>query len=93
MNFFPTRPELNPRIYAYEEPVNPNYRGLLKVGYTTKNVEERVAQQYPTKRPEEHPYRIVLDESAIRDDGTTFTDKAVHKSEIRNHCSTEKNRE
>ena len=79
MDFFPNRPELNPRIYAYEEPANPNYKGLLKVGYTTKNVEERVAQQYPTKRPEEHPYKIVLDESAIRDDGTTFTDKAVHR--------------
>lgn len=78
MDFFPSRPELNPRIYAYEDS-NPKYKGLLKVGYTTKDVESRVAQQYPTKRPEEHPYRIVLDEAAIRDDGSTFTDKAVHR--------------
>ncbi|MDR0446389.1 MAG: GIY-YIG nuclease family protein, partial [Oscillospiraceae bacterium] len=42
------RPDANPMIYAYEES-NPDYKGLLKVGYTTVNVEQRVAQQYPTK--------------------------------------------
>ena len=48
--FFPRRPDAHPMIYAYEEN-NPNYKGLLKVGYTKSDVERRVAQQYPTLRP------------------------------------------
>ena len=51
---FPRRPDSHPMIYAYEEN-NPRYEGLLKVGYTTIGVEKRVAQQYPTKRPDETP--------------------------------------
>lgn len=50
MNFFPQRPETNPMIYAYQD-TNPQYAGLLKVGYTSVDVEKRVAEQYPTKRP------------------------------------------
>ena len=75
--YFPSRPDSNPQIYAYEDS-NPLYKGLLKVGYTANDVEVRVAQQYPTKRPGPLPYKIVLCESAIRDDGSTFTDHAVH---------------
>ena len=44
--FFPQRPTTHPMIYAYED-TNPQYRGLLKVGYTTVDVDRRVAQQYP----------------------------------------------
>lgn len=65
-------------IYAYED-TNPQYAGLLKVGYTTVNVQARVAQQYPTKRPGKPPYRIVLEEPAMRSDGTVFTDHDVHR--------------
>jgi len=75
--FFPPRPAINPLIYAYED-THPQYAGLLKVGYTTMNVQSRVAQQYPTKKPGNLPYRIVLEESAMRNDGTTFTDYEVH---------------
>ena len=42
--FFPQRPTTHPMIYAYED-TNPQYRGLLKVGYTTVDVDRRVAQQ------------------------------------------------
>lgn len=65
-------------IYAYED-TNPQYAGLLKVGYTTVNVQARVAQQYPTKRPGNPPYRIVLEEASMRSDGTVFTDHDVHR--------------
>lgn len=51
MDFFPSRPNAKPTIYAYEDN-NPQYKGLLKVGYTTIDVEQRVSQQYPTKRPD-----------------------------------------
>lgn len=65
-------------IYAYEEH-NPNYKGLLKVGYTTRDVERRVAQQYPTKRPGGVPYRIVFSESAMYSDGSTFNGHDIHR--------------
>jgi hypothetical protein len=76
--FFPPRPDSRPTIYAYED-TNPQYAGLLKVGYTTVNPQARVAQQYPTLRPGKLPYRIVLEEPAMRNDGTAFTDRDVHR--------------
>jgi hypothetical protein len=76
--FFPPRPASRPTIYAYED-TNPQYAGLLKVGYTTVDAQSRVAQQYPTLRPGKPPYRIVLEESAMRSDGTVFTDYDVHR--------------
>lgn len=39
----------------------------------------RVAQQFPTKRPGELPYKITFEESAMRKDGSTFTDHEVHR--------------
>lgn len=75
---FPQRTEAYPTIYAYED-THPEYTGLLKVGYTCGNVKERVAQQYPTKRPGKLPYKIVFEESAMRNDGSAFTDHEVHR--------------
>ncbi len=77
-DFFPLRPEANPKIYAYED-TNPQYSGLLKIGYTTQDVQQRVAQQYPTLRPGALPYRIRLEERAMRNDGSAFTDRDVHR--------------
>lgn len=62
---FQERPRLYPKIYAYEDS-NPNYKGFLKVGYTSIDVKTRVAQQYSTRRPEEDPYTILLEEDGIR---------------------------
>ncbi|RKY07310.1 MAG: restriction endonuclease, partial [Planctomycetota bacterium] len=76
--FFPQRPDSNPTIYAYED-TNPQYKGLLKVGFTNGDARKRVAEQYPTKRPGKLPYKIVLEESAIRNDGSSFTDHDVHR--------------
>ncbi len=76
--FFPARPNANPTIYAYSDN-SPQYDGLLKVGYTIKSAAERVAEQYPVKRPGVRPYTIHVDESAIRDDGSCFTDHDVHR--------------
>lgn len=80
MKFFPLRPETQPVIYAYEES-NPEYRGLLKIGYTTIGAEQRVAQQYPTKRPDgKVPYRIVFEKSAMYSDGSNFSDHDIHRA-------------
>jgi hypothetical protein len=76
--FFPPRPESKPTIYAYED-TNPQYQGLLKIGYTTVDAQTRVARQYPTLRPGKPPYRVVLEESAMRNDGTVFSDHDVHR--------------
>lgn len=77
-DFFPERPQVKPMIYAYED-TNPQYKGMLKVGYTAIGVEKRVGQQYPIKRPDGViPYKIVYRESAMYPDGTSFLDHAVH---------------
>lgn len=77
-----------PRIYAYTEPqfkTTPwkNRRrgcGLIKVGFTTKSAaHERISEQFGTNKPIDNPYEILLDEVAIRNDGTYFTDFDVHK--------------
>ena len=77
-DFFLDRTNINPRIYAYED-TNPQYKGLLKVGYTSIDVKKRVAQQYPTLRPGNLPYRILVDEPAMKNDGTIFSDHDVHR--------------
>ena len=53
---------------------------MLKIGYTAHDVQKRVAEQYPTKRPgDKLPYKIEYHDSSIREDGTVFTDHLVHK--------------
>jgi hypothetical protein len=74
-DYFHQRPAVRPMIYAYSERAHP---GCLKIGYTARDVDKRLQQQYPVKRPEK-PYKIVVRESAIRSDGTTFTDRDVHR--------------
>ncbi len=76
-DFFPRRPDVMPQIYAYSDP---RFKGQLKVGYTAHDVQKRVAEQYPVKTPgKEPPYRIVFQDSSVRNDGTAFTDKQVHR--------------
>jgi len=77
-DFFPPRPEARPTIYAYED-THPQFAGLLKVGYTTRSARERLEEIYPVKTPGKPPYRIVLEEAAMRGDGTVFTDHDVHR--------------
>ena len=83
-----------PRIYAYTEPQYKNTpwkgkrsgNGLIKVGYTTKTAYERISEQFGTNKPIENPFEILLDEIAIREDGTYFTDKDVHKVLEKMNC-------
>lgn len=67
------KPEAKPRIYAYS--INSNsHVGLLKIGQTTRDVKQRIAEQVKTAAID---FKIELDESAARDDGSTITDHAV----------------
>lgn len=77
-DFFPEREKSNSQIYAYKEN-NPNYEGYLKIGYTTKDVEKRVEDQFPVLKPGDKPYTIVFTKSSMREDGTCFTDKDIHR--------------
>jgi hypothetical protein len=65
------KPEVRPRIYAYSID-DSAHKGLLKVGQTTRDVKQRVAEQVKTAAIKNH--RIELDELAERDDGTIFSD-------------------
>ncbi len=75
-DFFPQRPETNPTIYAYKLPNDKSREGQLKVGFTTRTAEERIKEQIGATRAE---FAIVLIESAMRNDGSSFTDCDIHK--------------
>lgn len=68
------RPNARLRIYAYSI-ADKAHAGLLKIGQSTREVKQRVAEQLKTANIRN--YRILLDEPAERDDGTTFTDRDV----------------
>jgi hypothetical protein len=74
------KPEARPRIYAYSIS-DTAHKGLLKVGQTTRNVKQRVAEQLKTAAIKN--YTIVLDESAGRDDGSIFSDHDVRAALVR----------
>src|ERR1035441_1381488 len=68
------KPVARPRVYAYSID-DKAHRGLLKIGQTTRNVGQRVAEQLKTASIKN--YKIELDESAERDDGNIFSDHEV----------------
>ena len=74
------KPEARPRIYAYSI-ADAAHDGLLKVGETTRDVKQRVAEQLKTAAIRN--YKIELAESAERDDGSIFTDHEVRAALVR----------
>jgi Type III restriction enzyme, res subunit len=74
------KPEVRPRIYAYSIDDEP-HKGLLKVGQTTRDVKQRIAEQLQTAAIRN--YKIELDEPAECDDGTIFTDHEVRAALVR----------
>jgi hypothetical protein len=84
-DFFPTRPPATPTIYAFAS-THPDHAGLLKVGYTEREAAERIAEQWPGGLK---AYHIELIESAMRADGTSFTDRDIHRHlRARGHKNT-----
>jgi hypothetical protein len=78
------KPEARPRIYAYSI-ADKAHAGLLKVGQTTRNVKQRVAEQLKTANIKN--YTIELNEAGERDDGTTFTDHEVRAALAKKGCA------
>jgi hypothetical protein len=68
------KPAARPRIYAYSID-DKAHEGLLKIGQTTRDVKQRIAEQLKTAAIKN--YKIVLDESAESDDGSIFSDHHV----------------
>ena len=75
-DFFPQRPEATPTIYAYELPNDSSRKGQLKVGDTNRSAQERIKEQIGAARSK---FNIVLEESAMRQDGSSFRDYEIHK--------------
>jgi len=77
----------HPKIYAYTEPQYADTKwngsregvGLLKVGYTERDVEARMGEHFPTKGPGKEPYKVMLVEDAMTKGGKFFTDHAIHR--------------
>ncbi len=77
------RPALVPTIYGYIACNVPDHEGYIKIGYTERaDYEQRIREQVHTVGVH---YRVVLTESAMRSDGTCFTDKDVHNILERKH--------
>lgn len=71
MDFFPQRPPVSPKIYAYELIGVASHRGYIKVGYTERDVDIRIREQTHTVAV---PYRVLETWPAMRSDGSCFTD-------------------
>ena len=71
------RPTITPQIYGYILPGVPDHEGYIKVGYTDKDdVEDRIKEQLHTSAV---IHTTILVESAMRSDGSCFTDHDIHK--------------
>jgi hypothetical protein len=76
-DFFPPKPLIEPTIYAYELIGVDSHKGLLKVGYSERDVRVRIAEQARTIGVN---YKILFEKSAMRSDGSTFVDRDVHRA-------------
>lgn len=71
------RPAVVPTIYGYTLPTVADHDGYIKIGYTDReNTENRIKEQLHTAGI---PFKVLFKESAMRSDGTCFTDKDVHR--------------
>ena len=69
------RPEVNPTIYAYKLNGVTTHDGYIKVGYTDRDVKQRIKEQLHTSAIS---YTVLCEESAMRPDGSCFNDRDVH---------------
>lgn len=74
--FFPKKSEATPTIYAYELPNDSSRKGQLKVGDTNRTAQQRIKEQIGAARS---AFKIVVEQSAMRNDGSSFRDYEVHE--------------
>ncbi|MFK4836952.1 DEAD/DEAH box helicase family protein [Microbacterium sp. ZW T2_14] len=76
-DLFPEKPVGEPRLYAWSsEEVAERWRGCLKIGQTTRDVNARIRESQGQARVE---YVLQVDEPAIDADGIRITDTAVRE--------------
>jgi len=75
-DLFPPKSESNPIIYAYTLSDDTSRQGQLKVGFTTRSAKERIQEQIGATLSR---FTTVVDESAMRSDGSSFSDHDVHR--------------
>lgn len=81
------KPEARLRLYAYSID-DEAHKGLLKVGQTTRNVKQRIAEQLKTAAIKN--YCIELDEPADLTDGSSFADHGDHERRLSHAFGTGK---
>lgn len=74
--FFIQRPPVTPTIYVYNLPQVSTHTGYVKVGYTDRDAKTRIDEQMHTSGLNAN---ILYTASAMRSDGSVFTDKDVHR--------------
>lgn len=74
--YFQGKNEAQPVVYAYEHTGVPSHNGCIKVGYTTRDADSRIAEQNRTAQVN---YKLLRVWPAMRADGTSFTDHDVHR--------------
>ena len=74
-NLLQKQVEERPVIYAYSDT---RFPGMLKVGFTARSIEVRMKEHYPTLVPGQS-WKVELIRPAMRQDGSVFSDKAVHR--------------
>ncbi len=76
IELFPEPLKVEPKIYAYTDTSFPGY---IKIGYTTRaNPIDRIKEQFGVIRPQQ-TFKLIWYDSAMRNDGSTFMDKDIHK--------------
>ncbi len=75
-DLFYKKSEAQPIVYAYEHTGVPSHTGCIKVGYTTRDANSRIAEQNRTAQVN---YKLLHVWPAMRADGTSFTDHDVHR--------------
>lgn len=81
-----------PKIYGYTVPAHATEVwqgardgvGLIKIGYTDRDVHQRIAEQLnPVQMPTAAKYDLLLTATAIDQNGQPFSDHAVHQALVR----------
>lgn len=76
-DFFPPKLKTDPKIYAYVvDEIMPSHDGYIKVGKTNRDTITRIKEQ--TRTPS-IKFKILRTWSAMRADGSCFTDDDVHR--------------
>ncbi|WP_414055781.1 DEAD/DEAH box helicase family protein [Macrococcus equi] len=76
-----TSKEISPKIYAYITPGNISNKGWVKIGYTDRDVHQRIKEQTHTANVE---YEVLWSHEARFEGGTYFKDYQFHSFLTRN---------